>query len=132
MRTHVIRHASKSMTMLVPLALLIAAAWGPSLPPSAQPFPQVQAPSAYHGIASWYSQSDPRIRKRTASGENFNDAAATGASWYFPIGSHLKITNTQNGKSVICRVNDRGPRRSLKRAVDLSKSAFKQIAHPRL
>ena len=40
----------------------------------------------------------------------------------------LKITNPKNGKSVICRVNDRGPARRLRRLIDMSRASFQTIA----
>ena len=83
------------------------------------------------GIASWYSRSDPFIRKKTASGEIFDDTQATCASWHYPLGSYVRITNIRNGRSVVCRVNDRGPKHSLKRVVDLSKGSFHKIANPK-
>ena len=104
------------------LAAVAEAAGSPALSPGPLP-PQ--------GIASWYSKTDPCIKKKTANGEIFDDTLLTCASWHYPIGSYLKITNVKNGKSVICRVNDRGPKRSLKRVVDLTKSSFRKIANPK-
>lgn len=89
------------------------------------------AEGAEMGLASWYSRTDSGIRQKTASGEVFNDAYATCASWHYPIGTWLKITNVRNGKSVTVRVNDRGPKRSLKRVVDLTKGSFRLIANPK-
>lgn len=86
---------------------------------------------ALRGTASWYSQSDRHIKRCTASGEIFDDSKKTCASWRFKFGTRLKVINTKNGKSVVCRVNDRGPARRLKRIVDLSHSAFREIADPR-
>jgi len=83
-----------------------------------------------YGIASWYSRHDRGIRWYTASGEKFDDTKATCASWNFPFGTYLKITNVSNGKFVICRVNDRGPLGSLNRTVDLTRSSFEKIADP--
>jgi rare lipoprotein A len=82
-----------------------------------------------YGIASWYSQSDPFINLRTANGEIFDDTKMTCASWHYPFGTRLKITNPDNGKSVICIVNDRGPAKRLNRLIDLSKGAFRKIAN---
>ncbi|MDD5671711.1 MAG: septal ring lytic transglycosylase RlpA family protein, partial [Candidatus Omnitrophica bacterium] len=53
----------------------------------------------YYGVASWYSESDPMINLRTANGEIFDDSRMTCASWNFPFGTRLKITNLKNGKS---------------------------------
>ena len=82
------------------------------------------------GVASWYSWGDPGIGSQTASGEVFDDTQATCAAWNYPFGTPLKITNVRNGRSVVCRVNDRGPAPRLGRAVDLTKSSFEKIADP--
>ncbi len=85
----------------------------------------------HHGVASWYDRSDS-LNGLTANGEVFNDAEATCASWDFPFGTYVKITNIKNGKFVICRVNDRGPDWPLNRTIDLTKSSFQKIADPEL
>lgn len=84
---------------------------------------------AQTGMASWYSERDRSIKKHTASGEVFEDSKKTCASWQYDFGMRLKVVNVKNGKSVVCVVNDRGPAKRLRRRVlDLSKSAFHQIA----
>ena len=84
-----------------------------------------------YGMASWYSESDPGINRHTANGEIFDDSKLTCASWNFPFGTFVKVRNLQNGKSVVCRVNDRGPSKRFKRRViDLTKTAFQRIAPP--
>ncbi|MFB6347869.1 septal ring lytic transglycosylase RlpA family protein [Moraxella sp. ZJ142] len=65
---------------------------------------------------------------KTASGERFNQNALTCASNSHKFGTRLKVTNTANGKSVICRVNDRGGFGKYGVSVDLSKAAFAKIA----
>ena len=59
------------------------------------------------GIASWYGK--PFHGRSTSAGEIFNMYAYTAASTELPIPSYAKVTNTQNNKSVIVRINDRGP-----------------------
>lgn len=66
--------------------------------------------------------------RKTASGERFNQNAMTCASNTHKFGTHLKVTNTANGKSVICRVNDRGGFSKYGVTLDLSKGAFAKIA----
>ncbi|MFB6348503.1 septal ring lytic transglycosylase RlpA family protein [Moraxella marmotae] len=66
--------------------------------------------------------------RKTASGERFNQNALTCASNSHKFGTHLKVTNTANGKSVICRVNDRGGFNKYGVSLDLSKAAFAKIA----
>ena len=75
--------------------------------------------------ATWYgNQFHGRL---TASGERFNQNAMTCASNRYKLGTRLKVTNTANGKSVGCRVNDTGKfGRGV--VVDLSKGAFAKIA----
>ncbi len=90
-----------------------------------------KTPPAAFGIASWYSEIDPGINLHTANGEIFDDSRLTCASWDFPFGTRLKVTNQANGKSVVCRVNDRGPHKRLERLIDLTKNAFNRIASTR-
>ena len=79
------------------------------------------------GKASWYSQNDPGILLTTANMEQFDDSQLTCAMWDQPFNTILKVTNLENGKFVIVRVNDRGPARRLNRPIDLTKTAFSQI-----
>ncbi|MCM8824242.1 MAG: septal ring lytic transglycosylase RlpA family protein [Candidatus Omnitrophica bacterium] len=84
-----------------------------------------------NGIASWYSRKDRGIRKTTANMEIFDDTKFTCAMWGVPFGSLVKVTNLKNGKSVVVRVNDRGPAGWLVRqgrVIDLTKEAFSHIA----
>jgi len=70
--------------------------------------------------ASWYG---PKFHgKYTANGEVYDQMALTAAHKYLSFGTLLKITNPKNGKSVIVRINDRGPYIE-GRELDLSKGA---------
>jgi len=80
------------------------------------------------GKASWYSQNDPGILLTTANMERFDDSLLTCAVWDLPFNTILKVTNAENNKFVLVRVNDRGPARRLNRAIDLTKKAFTEIA----
>lgn len=73
------------------------------------------------GRASWYA-----LHSRTASGERMNPEAMTAAHRSLPFGTRLKITNKNNGKSVVVRINDRGPFVG-GRVLDLSKGAARQL-----
>ena len=64
--------------------------------------------------------------KITYSGEIYNENKLTAASNVYPIGTRLKITNIENNKSVIVRINDKGSFRKV--TLDLSKKAFERIA----
>lgn len=79
------------------------------------------------GTASWYGQAHAGLP--TASGELFDPTKLTAASWFFPMGTRLTIKH--KGKSVVVRINDKGPSRRLVkqgRVIDLSQAAFARIA----
>jgi len=80
------------------------------------------------GKASFYSNKFRN--RRTASGERFKQSKLTAAHRKLPFGTKVKVTNIKNGKSVIVRINDRGPF-IRGRVIDLSRSAFKKIGHTR-
>lgn len=89
----------------------------------------------YGYTASWYGttddHTDPFAHTYTATGEKFNEKAMTAASYRFKVGSMVKVTNLSNGKSIIVRINDRGPGRHLRargRVLDLTRGAFSRIA----
>ena len=86
---------------------------------------------SFRCTASWYSEEDPGILKTTANMETFDDEKLTCAMWGVPFGTMLKVTNLDSGKSVLVRVNDRGPAKRLVsegRLIDLTKKAFSGIA----
>jgi rare lipoprotein A len=76
------------------------------------------------GEASYYGSE--LAGNRTASGERFNPRALTAAHRTLPLGSKIRVTNQANGKSVIVRVNDRGPFVK-SRLIDVSYAAAQQI-----
>lgn len=71
----------------------------------------------------------------TANGEVFNPDGLTAAHKYLPIPCYAKVTNLANGRSVIVRVNDRGPfpsdhnPHSGERIIDLSRGAAKRLGY---
>ncbi len=87
-----------------------------------------QKPAPLKGTASWYSHKSPGIKKYTASGERFDDSKHTCASWHFKFGTKVKVTNLRNGKYTVCRINDRGPSKKLRRLIDLTPPVFRQIS----
>src|SRR5579872_7073256 len=102
------------------IAFLIAclgAAQGPNIseasaaPLSPTPKPevrkQVKTKPYQVGTASWYGQIFDG--KPTASGEPYDMYDMTAAHLTLPMGSYVKVTNLRNGRSVVVRVNDRGP-----------------------
>lgn len=76
------------------------------------------------GLASWYGRQFHG--KTTASGERFDMNALTAAHPSLPLNCYVKVTNKGNGKSVVVRINDRGPFHS-NRVLDLSYGAAKAI-----
>ncbi|WCC79927.1 septal ring lytic transglycosylase RlpA family protein [Cutibacterium equinum] len=73
-------------------------------------------------IASFYDEP-----QSTASGEQFNPNAMTAAHKTLRLGTRIRVTNVRNGRSVVVRINDRGPYVA-GRCVDLSRASFAQIA----
>ena len=77
-------------------------------------------PYKARGIASWYGRR--YHGQQTSSGEIYDMYGMTAAHTVLPIPSYVRVTNLQNNKSVVVRVNDRGPFRS-DRLIDLSYTA---------
>lgn len=75
--------------------------------------------------ASYYH--DKFNGKKTSSGVRFSNSKYTAAHRKLPFGTHVRITNEENGKSVVVEINDRGPF-TKGRDIDLSHKAFSQIA----
>jgi rare lipoprotein A len=76
------------------------------------------------GKASWYG---PGFHgRRTASGERFNQNALTAAHPSLHLPSLVRVTNVENGRTVVVRVNDRGPYRR-GRIIDVSRGAARQL-----
>jgi len=87
------------------------------------------------GIASWYGYETLRHNpsRMTANGEVFDPDQMTAAHKHLPLPTHVKVTNIENNRSVIVRVNDRGPFPSDRnpssgtRIIDLSAGAAKKL-----
>lgn len=79
--------------------------------------------------ASYYGVGDGYHGQTTASGERFNAYGISVAHRSLPFGTKLRITDQDTGKSVVARVNDRGPFVH-SRIVDLSYGAFSMINSP--
>ena len=86
---------------------------------SLQPFRQ-------RGLASWYGKR--YHGQKTSSGEVYDMYQMTAAHPTLPIPSYARVTNAKNGKSVVVRVNDRGPFRS-GRVIDLSYVAAHKLGY---
>jgi rare lipoprotein A len=82
------------------------------------------------GIASWYGY-ETRNKKggsMTANGEAFDPEGVSAAHKYLPLPWFVKVTNLENKKSIILRVNDRGPFIK-RRIIDLSAGAAKKLGY---
>ena len=112
------------MRNIIAVALLIAAA-----PVAAQEAaPTAPAPAATavlaSGVASYYGGA--HAGNRTASGERFDPDDMTAAHRSLPFGTKLRVTDPSTGRSVIVRVNDRGPFHK-GRILDLSEAAAREL-----
>lgn len=101
-----------------PAASAPAAAAAPA--PAAAP----ATPSAGSGKLAWYGKKFNG--RRTASGERYNAEALTLAHKDLPFGTKVKVTNTKNKRSVVLRVNDRGPTQA-DRIGDVSLAAARKL-----
>jgi rare lipoprotein A (peptidoglycan hydrolase) len=89
-------------------------------------FPQNYDNFEQVGVASWYGAAFHG--KETANGEIYNSGDMTAAHRTLPLPSIARVTNLQNGKSVIVRVNDRGPF-AKSRVIDLSEKAAETLKY---
>src|ERR1044071_4480086 len=86
------------------------------------------------GVASWYGE-DHRGRLM-ANGRRFNPDKLTAASWFYPLGTKVRVTlnsANHNPRSVLVTITDRGPAKELVRdgrIIDLTHAAFKRLGHP--
>ncbi len=95
-------------------------------PPPAPAEPKASSPNraVQQGWASWYG---PRFHgRRTANGERFNKFHLTAAHRTLPFNTRVRVTNLQNGRSIVVRINDRGPY-IRGRIIDLSYAAAQQL-----
>lgn len=81
---------------------------------------------AQTGRASWYGGGE-KLNRHTANGEVFKPSGLSCAHRTIRLGSKVRVTNLRNGRSVICRVNDRGPAAWTGKIIDLSRGAAKQL-----
>ncbi len=109
------------------LAILVGVAGAQAASPADHVSPRTAA-HRHHwyefGIASWYGRFFQG--RTTASGEPYNENDLTCAQRSLPLGSVLKVTNLQNHRSVVVRVNDRGPVPQ-DRVIDLSRAAAQAL-----
>jgi rare lipoprotein A len=112
------RHSVASIAALLAVAIVFFASGRVPAPSGGDNAP------VQRGLASWYG---PRFHgEPTAQGELFNMNALTAAHRSLPLGTRVRVTHLGNGRSVVVRINDRGP---YKRGViiDLSRRAANEI-----
>ena len=123
---------NRSANWIVALLLFASVAGCTTAPPQKidpePPPPPVAAEQIGSGKASYYGKQ--HHNKLTASGERFDQHSLTAAHRTLPFGTKVRVINTRNGKSVVVRINDRGPC-VRGRVIDLSKAAFESIASTR-
>lgn len=76
------------------------------------------------GVASYYGAGE-KLSSHTANGERFNPSLMTAAHRTLPFGTKIKVVNVRNNKSVIVKINDRGPFNS--KIIDLTYGSSKVI-----
>ncbi len=76
------------------------------------------------GMASYYH--DRFHGRKTASGQRYNRNQFTAAHKTLPLGTKLEVTNTRTGRSIVVKVNDRGPY-AKGRVLDLSREAAREL-----
>jgi len=86
--------------------------------------PQARAAVAQCGIASWYGRESG---SRTASGEPFPTAEPTAAHRTLPFGTRVLVTDQRTGRTVLVRINDRGPASWTGHLIDLSPAAAQRL-----
>jgi rare lipoprotein A (peptidoglycan hydrolase) len=81
----------------------------------------------YIGTASWYGAKHQG--RKMANGQRFDRHKLTAASWYFPLGTKIRVVNVKNGESVVVTITDRGPNFRLHRILDLSQAAAERLGY---
>jgi rare lipoprotein A len=105
---------------LVAFTLVVAACGG-----TQKPKPPTSETGVQSGMATWYGGG--HHGGPTASGERFNKNALTAAHRTLPMGTRVRVTNERNGRSVILRINDRGPYGNKRRIIDVSEAAARKL-----
>jgi rare lipoprotein A len=111
---------SRARPLLLAIALAGCAAGGGRAVPAGY---------AAQGLASWYGEE--MAGRATASGEPFRPGALTAAHRTLPLGSLARVTALATGRSVVVRINDRGPWER-ERLIDLSRGAAQALAIDRV
>ncbi len=111
----------RSLAALLVLGLAVACG-GAQRPETG---PKGRKGATQRGKASYYAQKFHG--RRTASGERFDMHAMTAAHRTLPFGTRVRVTNVRNGRSVVVRINDRGPFGNRGRIIDVSLAAARKL-----
>jgi len=120
-------HAGSTRTLSQ--ALLVCAALAFACPSGSR-----AGPAPDNGLASWYGEE--HRGKLMANGKRFNPDKFTAASWFYPLGSKVRVTlaaPSESPRSVVVTITDRGPAKEYVRdgrIIDLSHAPFKRLAAP--
>lgn len=124
------RRGRHPAALLLPLALVVLAACAPAVvrsdvTPTAFVV-ETEAPpfKVQEGRASWYGPGF--AGRRTASGEVFDPSQLTAAHRELPFDTLVRVHNLDNGRSVVVRINDRGPFKA-SRVIDVSRAAAESL-----
>lgn len=110
--------------LLIAMLVLFAACGGGTQKKTTQGKPRT-TPGVQEGLATWYGGN--HHGGPTASGERFNKNAMTAAHLKLPMQTRVRVTNKRNGRSVVVRINDRGPYGNKKRIIDVSEEAARRL-----
>jgi rare lipoprotein A len=116
---------SPGAAAVLALAALAASCGGPDKREGKRVGAATPTGEVQRGLASWYGKG-----RGTASGERFDRRALTAAHRSLPMNTRVRVTNERNGRSVIVRINDRGPF-ARGRIIDLSEAAADRIGMKR-
>jgi len=127
--TRLLKGFAPATTLIALLCLLSACAGEPSRAAtgdggSGTNGQAYEAAGGQVGVASWYGGKFHG--RTTASGEPYDMHAMTAAHPNLPFGTKVRVTNLENGRSVVLRINDRGPF-AKRRIIDVSRHAAEQL-----
>lgn len=133
---HALRsHIRSSVLALLAVLLVVVACAEPRKPPPSKPRPTAARKAkptpaivkgVQHGFATWYGGG--HHGGPTASGERYNKRAMTAAHRTLPMNTRVRVTNKKNKRSVVLRINDRGPYgKKRERIIDVSEIAAEKL-----
>lgn len=111
--------------LLVVASLLLTSPMSAANANTTAHIPVVNLKMRYVGTASWYGEKHQG--RKMANGKLFDLHKLTAASWYFPLGTTIRVVNLRNSKSVVVTITDRGPGIHLHRLIDLSEAAAQRL-----